>query len=661
MKLAVKRFNIHGKIWSAASVMLSVCAALLLAPAGSQAQQQGASGSAAAMGGAPALSTVRPASWTVTDAMIPMRDGVKLHTRIFVPAHPRAALPFLFLRTPYGLDDAADALASRYRELAEDGYIFVFQDIRGKFGSEGQFVMLRPARTAGDENSLDEGTDTYDSIAWLLKNVPSNNGRVGMLGNSYLGWTALMASLEPHPALKAIAPMASPADMWMGDDFHHNGAFRLSYGFEYAFMLEDGKGNAHFAFDRYDTYGWYLSLGSLANVNQKLFKGKIASWNDFVAHPDYDAFWKKQAFATHAQEVKVPTLNVAGWWDQEDFYGPMAIYQALEKRDPKGLNRLVVGPWKHGGARFGPGDALGAIQFDSATAKYFREHIEVPWFAHYLKDRGTLDLPEALTFEAGTNRWRRWDAWPPKAETVRKNLYFGAGRSLSFLPPTTPPTAPTTAPPAAGAAPQFDSYVADPAHPVPYRHRPIQATYFPGGSAWSTWLVEDQRFVDQRPDVLSWESPPLEEDLTIAGDIHAHLFASTSGSDADWIVKLIDVYPEHMPGNWQMSGFQLMVSNEVFRGRYRKSFEKPQAIVPGAVVEYPFSLHTQNYTFKKGHRLMVQVQSSWFPIIDRNPQTFVPNIFEARESDFKAATQRIYRSAAQPSHVSIPVVAGPPR
>jgi putative CocE/NonD family hydrolase len=592
-------------------------------------------------------------AWTVTDAMIPMRDGVRLHTRIFVPAwygaEHKAALPFLFLRTPYGIDDSAEALQSRYKELADDGYIFAFQDIRGKFASEGRFVMMRPPRRNGDANGIDEASDAYDSIDWLLKNVASNNGRVGMLGNSYLGWTTVMASLDPHPALKAVAPMASPADMWIGDDFHHNGAFRLSYGFEYAYMMESGKGSAQFPFDRYDTYTWYLGLGSLANVNRQIFKGKIATWNDFAAHPDYDAFWKRQAFPAQDRETKVPTLNVAGWWDQEDFYGPIAIYQALEKNDRKGLNHLVVGPWKHGGARVGQGDALGAIRFDSATAKYYREQIEVPWFAHYLKDRGTLDLPEALTFEAGSNRWRRWDAWPPRTGTEQRTLYFGPARSLSFA-----------APRAEGAA-ESDSYLADPAHPVPYRHRPIQATYFPGGSDWSTWLVEDQRFVDGRPDVLGWESAPLEADLTIAGEIGAQLFASTTGSDADWIVKLIDVYPEQVSGNWPLSGYQLMVANEVFRGRYRQGFERPEAVRPGAVTGYRFGLHTQNYTFRKGHRLMVQVQSSWFPLIDRNPQTFVPNIFEARDGDFRAATHRIWRSASYPSHLTLPVVAAPSR
>jgi putative CocE/NonD family hydrolase len=590
---------------------------------------------------------VRSPIWVVTDAMLPMRDGVKLHAKIFVPANQKQPLPFLFIRTPYGIDGSEKDIESSYSELAQDGYIFVFQDIRGKFGSEGAFVMQRPARQFGDTNSIDEGTDAYDSIEWLLKNISFNNGRVGMLGNSYLGWTTIMASLEPHPALKAIAPMAAPADMWLGDDFHHNGAFRLSYGFEYAYSLENASGLSDFPFNRYDTYGWYLSLGPLSNVNDKFFNGKIQTWNDFASHPNYDTFWKNQTMIPRIQELKVPTLNVAAWWDQEDFYGPMAIFQALEQHDPKGFNHLVVGPWLHGGARRGLGDSLGKISFDSATAKFYREKIEVPWFAHYLKDRGTLNLPKALTFESGTNQWKRWKTWPPKKETEQQHLYFGADHSLSF-----------SAPKEEGSA-QFDSYLSDPHHPVPYRNRPIQATYFPGGSDWSTWLVEDQRFIDQRSDVLSWESKTLETDLTIAGDVIAHIFASTTGSDADWVVKLIDVYPEQLPTNWKMAGFQLMVSNEVFRGRYRKSFEKPEAITPGEVFEYPFSLHTQNYTFLKGHRLMVQVQSSWFPIIDRNPQTFVSNIFEAKETDFRSATQHIYRSAQYPSHVSISVVTEP--
>ncbi len=587
--------------------------------------------------------------FTATDSMISMRDGVRLHTRIFVPKDQKGPLPFLLLRTPYGTKNAADNFVTYLKALADDGYIFVFQDIRGKFESEGVFVMQRPARAPGDSALLDEGTDTYDTIAWLLRNVPRNNGRAGMLGVSYLGWTTIMGALEPHPALKAISPQASPADMWLGDDFHHNGAFRLSYGFEYAFELESAKDLQHFGFNRYDTFDWYLKLGPLANVNTEYFHSKIPTWNDFTAHPDYDEFWKRQTMIPHIRDVKVPTLNVAGWWDQEDFYGPIRIYEALERHDTRRLNHLVVGPWNHGGWSRQPGDRLGAITFDSSTAKYFREEIQAPWFAYYLKDQGKLDLPEALTFEAGANRWRRWEAWPPAANTTARDLYFGPNRTLSFDRPT------------AGDEAAFDHYLSDPAHPVPYRHRPIQTTYFPGGSKWPTWLVEDQRFVDHRSDVLSWETEPLAENLSIAGEVVAHLFAATTGSDADWIVKLIDVYPEHLPDNWDLAGYQLMVSNEVFRGRYRASFEKPAPIAPNAVLEYGWSLHTQNYTFLKGHRIMVQVQSTWFPIIDRNPQTFVPNIFEAQASDFRSATHRIHRSSRYPSHVSIPVVVKPPQ
>jgi putative CocE/NonD family hydrolase len=583
----------------------------------------------------------------VSDVMVPMRDGKRLNTKIFVPRGQTGPLPIIFKRTPYGIQGAANNFNAYYKALAEDGYIFVHQDIRGKFGSEGDFVMQRPAR-GNDTNAIDEGTDTYDTIDWLIKNVRNNNGRVGMLGVSYDGWTTIMGAIEPHPALKAISPQASPADMWMGDDFHHNGAFRLSYGFEYAAMMESGKDVQQFSFDRYDTFDWYLSLGPLKNINEKYLKGKIPTWNDYVAHPDYDEFWKRQTMIPHLTSVKVPTLNVAGWWDQEDFYGPIAIYDALEKHDTQGMNYLVVGPWRHGGWSGGTGDTLGAIPFGSNTAEYFREKVQAPFFAYYLKDKGTRDFPQALTFEAGANEWRRWDQWPPTKSTQTQGLYFGPNETLTMADAKASAlqTSPT----------EFDEYLSDPAHPVPYRQRPIQPTYFPGGSKWSTWLVEDQRFVDDRPDVLSWETQTLSEDVTVAGEIVAHLFASTTGTDADWIVKLIDVYPEEHPSNWNLAGFQLMVSNEVFRGRYRTGFEKPQPIEPNKVLGYTWSLHTQNYTFKRGHRIMVQVQSTWFPIIDRNPQTFVPNIFQAAESDFKAATHRVYRTPQYPSRVDVPVV-----
>jgi len=578
--------------------------------------------------------------FNVSDVMIPMRDGVKLHTKIFVPNDRKEALPFIMLRTPYGIDEAANNFQIYLRSLADEGYIFVFQDLRGKFGSEGTFVMQRPARTPGDTKTIDEGSDTYDTIDWLIKNVPNNNGRVGILGISYLGWTTIMASLEPHPALKAISPQASPADMFLGDDFHHNGAFRLSYGFEYAYWLESGKGLEQFPFGSYDTYPWYLALGPLTNVNEKYLHGKINTWNDYVNHPNYDEFWKKQTIIPFIHDVKVPTLTVAGWWDQEDFYGPMAIYSAMEKYDSKGMNYVVVGPWRHGQWGKDNADKLGAIPFDSSTGKFFREEIQARWFAHFLKDKGELNFPEALTFEAGSNRWRCWDSWPPKNNVERRQLFLDGDRTLSFKEPQ--------------KKDDFASFVSDPSHPVPYRHRPIQSTYFPPGSQWYTWLVEDQRFVDDRADVLSWETPPLESDVTIAGEVTADLFASTTGSDADWIVKLIDVYPESYPEDWNLAGYELMVSNEVFRGRFHNSYEKPEPIPSNQIVEYKYSLHTQNYNFRKGHRIMVQVQSTWFPIIDRNPQTFVPNIFEAKDTDFKPQTHRIYRS----SNVSIPVVTG---
>lgn len=577
-----------------------------------------------------------------TDVLIPMRDGVRLHTKIFAPRGSPAPLPILFVRTPYGIAGASGVFASSYAELAAEGFIFAFQDIRGRFGSEGAFVMLRPHRDAHDAAAVDESTDTYDTIEWLLKNVPSNNGRVGMLGVSYPGWLTVMAMLDPHPALKALSPQASPASMFLGDDFHHNGAFRLSYGFEYVTMMEGSKETTPFSFDQADTFSWYLSLGSLANADTRHFQGKYPTWNNFVSHPDFDGFWQREALMPYLDRVTVPTLNVAGFWDQEDFYGPVKIYESLEPHDPKHLNYLVVGPWNHGGWRGRSGQKLGNIDFGDSTALYFRRNIETPWFAYWLKDKGTLHLAEATTFESGANAWRSYDRWPPKEGVSSRRLYFQPGGRMGFQPP-------------ARADSGFDAYTSDPAKPVPYRARPILPTYG-RGSTWSTWLLDDQRFAQDRPDVVAWETPPLDEDLVIAGDVMAHLFASTTGSDADWVVKLIDVYPDAYPADPKLAGYQLMVSNDVFRGRYRKSYEHPEAIVPGKTQDYAIDLHSQNYRFLKGHRLRVQVQSSWFPLIDRNPQTFVPNIFQARESDFRAAVMRVFRSPDAASFLQLPVV-----
>jgi putative CocE/NonD family hydrolase len=582
-----------------------------------------------------------------TDVMITARDGTKLHTEIYTPKNSDVPLPLIIERTPYGLHDddkGYSRILARYAEMIPDDYIFVFQDIRGRYGSEGTFVMQRPVRNGKDSKAIDEGTDTYDTIDWLVKHVPHNNGRAGLVGISYGGWLTVMGMLEPHPALKAVSEQASPADMFLGDDFHHNGAFRLSYGFEYSTMMETGKTNFAFTFDRFDTYEWYLRLGALPNADKNYIHGTLPTWKDFVTHPNYDAFWKQQAMPYLLTKPRVPNLNVAGWWDQEDAYGPMKIYELLEKNDPDHLNYLVAGPWNHGGWARSSGKSLGPISFGSDTSLYFRQKIEAPWFAYWLKNKGSLPLKEALLFQTGSDKWVQFDSWPPQNAPTRE-LYFREDGRLSFDAPQS-------------VTPQsFDSYVSDPAHPVPYRHRPIDMTYpddHPGG--WPTWLVEDQRFVDNRPDVLTWQTEELREDTTVAGQVTAKLFASTTGSDSDWIVKLIDVYPEKYPDDWKLSGYELMIADEVFRGRFRKSFEKPEPITPDAITPFTIDLHTANHVFKKGHRIMVQVQSTWFPIIDRNPQRFVPNIFEAQESAYQKATQRIYRSKEYPSGVVLSIL-----
>ena len=583
------------------------------------------------------------------DVMVPMRDGTKLNTEIYVPKQATGPLPILLTRTPYGLghdqDGFSPALTSSYGELAEDGYIFVFQDIRGRFKSEGQFVMLRPPRDPKDRKAIDEGTDTYDTIEWVLKTLPGHNGRVGMLGISYGGWLTVMAMLDPHPALKAVSPQASPADMWLGDDFHHNGAFRLSYGFEYATLMETTKETTPFAFDEHDTYEWFLKVGSLANINARYLQQKIPTWNDYVQHADYDGFWQRQGVARYLTRVTVPTLNVAGWWDQEDFYGPLKIYELLEKHDANRRNSIVVGPWNHGGWARGEGDALGRIKFGVPSSKYYRQEIQRPWFAHYLRDGADPKVPEALVFETGANRWVSYETWPPTRVSTTRRLYFHPQGKLSFEPPSD-----TT-------RNAHDAYVSDPNRPVPYRARPILPLYG-GGSNWPVWLVDDQRHAHLRPDVLSYESEPLAEEVVVSGNVLANLFISTSGSDGDWIVKLIDVYPEKYQAEPAMSGYQLMVANEVMRARYRNSWEKPEALVPDQVTPLTVDLRHANHRFRKGHRIMVQVQNTWFPLIDRNPQTFVPNIFLAKDSDFRAATHRVFRSAAQASHLALPVVSG---
>ena len=484
-----------------------------------------------------------------------------------------------------------------------------------------------------------------------------------MFGVSYDGWTTVMALLEPHPALKAASPQASPADMFLGDDFHHNGAFRLSYGFEYVARMESTKGMQFFQFDRHDTYEWFLALGPLSTANARYFHDKLPTWNDFVHHPNYDAFWQRQAVERILTRPKVPTLNVAGWWDQEDYYGPLKIYETWEKQDSGQVNTIVVGPWNHGGWSAGPGDRLGPIKFEAPTAWQFREKLQRPFFAHYLKDRPlALDkdfgpepseaksgsprpgFPEVISFRTGANAWRTYDHWPPRNSTTRR-LYLREGGRLAFEPPPGPRAAP-------GRDLEFDQYLSDPSRPVPYYPRPISPLY--ANRQWTEWLVQDQRFVHLRPDVLSYESEPLAEDLDITGPVMARLFASTSGTDGDWIVKLIDVYPDNPPG--PLAGYQLIIADEVFRSRFRKSFERPEAVESGQVEPYAIDLHWADHRFKKGHKIMVQIQSTWFPLIDRNPQNFVPNIYEARASDYFAATQRVFRSPGRASHLELSVM-----
>jgi hypothetical protein len=433
-------------------------------------------------------------------------------------------------------------------------------------------------------------------------------------------------------------------DTWMGDDFFHYGAFRLSYGFEYSADLElSNDGSVPVPINRYDTYDWYLAQGPLTNLT-RLLAGRVPTWTNFTKHPTYDAFWQARALPTYLTKLTVPTLTVGGWYDPEDFYGALRTYQALEAHDTANINYLVVGPWNHGGWARGAGDSLGMISWDDSTSAYYREQAQEPWFRYWLKMKGRLPLPEALVFEGGSNNWRAFDQWPPKAAKPT-NLYFGPQGTLSF-----------TAPTATGAT-AADSYISDPAHPVPYRRRPIQLTYHPQGSDWYTWLVQDQRQVQGRPDVLTFQTEPLTAPITIAGDIAGKLFATTTGQDADWVVKLIDVYPDSATGDEpRMGGYQLMVSSEILRGRYHKSFSRPEPLVPGKVTPFTVDLHQQSYRFLPGHRIMVQVQSSWFPVYDRNPQTWVANIFEAPASAYKAQTHRVLRSATYPSHVELPVL-----
>ncbi len=592
------------------------------------------------------------------EVMIPMRDGIQLQTVILTPVDQHGPLPILFRRTPYGVPaKAPEQLNASIKELAQDGYIFVIQNLRGRFKSGGDF-KLSSWVDLKDPNATNETTDAYDSIEWLVKNVPENNGKVGMFGVSYDGLTTALALLHPHPALKAMSEQASPVDQWMNDDDHRYGALRESYNFEYAVMEQADKNkNVHFDFHTYDTYQWYLDLGPLSNVNAKYIHGSIPYWNSTMEHPDYDDFWKKEAWVGQLHSSTVPNLNVAGFWDQEDPWGPWQIFRHAGENDPDHTDFIVAGPWFHGEWQTPKGDSIGIIPFGGhETAREFRENIEAPFFRYYLHGKGEKPSWQASTFQSGSNTWRTYAQWPPE-QAKPINLYLHTDGTLSFTAPL---------PGSAGKA--YREYVSDPANPIPYRQRPISPTY-PGGD-WRTWEVADQRFVDHRPDVLSFVSEPLENDLTITGPVAAMLFASTSGTDSDFVLKLIDVYPEDVqkpswkeddgpnPGQYAQSlnGYELPIAMEVRRGRYLLSNEKSHPLTPNKPTEWKIPLRDHDHVFLKGHRIMVQIQSTWFPVIDRNPQKFVPSIYNAKASDFVPATQRVYCSTTFPSRIVLPVM-----
>ena len=632
-------------------LQLSVLCASILCAAPSYAQQTAA------------VPAPQKSNYRVQEFMVPMRDGVRLQTVVISKANQTEPLPILITRTPYGVltqDDfdksaakeGADWVPDSWKELAADGYIFVWQNLRGRFKSEGVF-KLTSQYDANDPKQANETNDAYDTVDWLIKNVPNNNGKVGFYGISYNGLTTALTLLHPHPALKAISEQASPVDQWMNDDDHRFGALRESYAFEYSVLEQADKNkNTNFAFDTYDTYAWYLKVGPLTNLNDKYVHGSLPYWNDVMRHADYDEFWKKEAWVNQLHSSTVPNLNVAGFWDQEDPWGPWQIFRHAQEHDPENTNFIVAGPWFHGEWGSPVGDRIGPVSFGGhKTAIEFRQNIEAPFFRHYLHGQGDKPAWKATTFQSGSNTWHTYDAWPPK-QSKPTNLYLHADGTLSFTAPTT-------------GAQEYRQYISDPANPVPYRARPISPTY--PASDWRFWEAADQRFVDDRPDVLTFVSEPLDRDVVVTGEIAATLFASTSGTDSDFVVKLIDVYPERGQTSAidaktdasyanSMNGYELPIAMEVRRGRYLRSYEQPEPLTANKPELWQIPLRDHDHVFLKGHRFMVQVQSTWFPVIDRNPQAFVPSIYQAKATDYVPATQRIFCSPAMPSHLVLPVM-----
>jgi uncharacterized protein len=606
--------------------------------------------------------------YTRREAMIPMRDGVKLHVVILVPKSAHNA-PILLTRTPYSADAQTANSASSHLGTAlygydnatdvivEGGYIRVVEDIRGKYGSEGDYVMNRPLHGPLNPTPVDEATDTYDTIDWLVKNIPETNGKVGILGISYDGFLPLMALVHPHPALKVAVPMNPMVDGWMGDDWFHNGAFR-EQNMPYILEQEGTRGNdaaARWWTAHFDDYDEYMSAGSAGELGRERGLEQVGFWRELLAHPAYDSWWSQQAMDKvladdfKQEGIKVPTMLVHSLWDQEDIYGAVAVYKAIKPLDKDGKVFLTLGPWHHG-QEIEDADRLGAIRFGSDTGTWWRLHVLAPFLAHYLKDDAPSDADVApvTVYETGANRWQKLDAWP--VEPKRKPLYLEAGFKLGW------DSGASGAGGVSGVTKDYDEYVSDPAKPVPYRARPSQPVGYVPPFTWAQWLVDDQREASGRTDVLTYTSDVLTEPVHIRGQAIANLVASTSGTDSDWVVKLIDVYPDQVADHPEMGGYQLAVAMDIFRGRYRDSFAEPKAIEPGKPLTYRFALPPANHVFLPGHRIMVQVQSSWFPLYDRNPQTFVPNIFWAKPEDYVKATERVYHAAGEQSAVELPVV-----
>lgn len=597
------------------------------------------------------------AQYTKYEYRIPMRDGKKLFTAVYVPKDDAQKYPILMTRTPYtvrpyGVDQYKSDLGPSSL-FAKEGYIFVYQDVRGRWMSEGEFVNMRPHQAAKkSKTDIDESTDTYDTIDWLLKHVPNHNGKVGMWGISYPGFYTAAGMIDAHPALKAASPQAPVTDWFIGDDWHHNGALFLPHCFN--FMANFGhprpeptrKARPPFEHETPDGYQFFLRMGPLPNANTRFFKDDIAFWKEVMAHGTYDDFWKARNLRPHLKSIKPAVMTVGGWFDAENLFGALETYKHVEASSPNITNILVMGPWLHGGWQGGrgDGDSLGHVSFNDKTSVFYREKIELPFFEFHLKGKGDYKHPEAWVFETGTNQWRKHDAWPPR-NVESKSLFLRSSGRLSF-----------DAPADADAELAHDEYPSDPARPVPFTDKIAI-----GMSA--EYMVGDQRFAGRRPDVLVYESDVLTDDFTIAGPIQAELHVSTTGADSDWIVKLIDVYPEDYPdpnpnpSGVRMGGFQQLVRGDVMRGKFRNSFEKPEPFVPGKPAVVKFTLQDTCHTFRTGHKIMVQVQSTWFPLVDRNPQTFV-DIYNAREADFKKATQRVYRTKEMPSKVTVKVIRG---